>query len=89
MEKKINVLLQYCNFTKEDIGQVGEVNPDKYGCLTPGSLIPIVPEEEVLAAKPDYLIVLPWHFRSFFITNPKYRGQNLVFPLPSIEVFNG
>ena len=86
---KGNVLLQYCNFTKEDIGQVGEVNPDKYGCLTPGSLIPIVPEEEVLAAKPDYLIVLPWHFRSFFITNPKYRGQNLVFPLPSIEVFNG
>jgi NDP-4-keto-2,6-dideoxyhexose 3-C-methyltransferase len=36
--------------------------------------------------KPDYLIVLPWHFRKFFLENSKYKGVNLVFPLPNIEI---
>jgi len=84
---KGNVLLQYCGFTAEDINYVGEVNADKFGCCTPGTNIPIIPEDELLAMDPDFLIVLPWHFRSFFITNPKYSGHKLVFPLPTIEIF--
>ena len=84
---KGNVLLQYCGFTKDDIDYVGEVNIEKFGRVTPGTFIPIIPEDELLAMKPDYLLVLPWHFRSFFITNPKYIGHRLVFPLPSVEVF--
>ena len=36
--------------------------------------------------KPDYLIVLPWHFRNFFLENGKYKGVNLAFPLPNIEI---
>ena len=83
---KGNVLLQYCGLTDDDISCIGEVNSDKFGRLTPGTQIPIVPESEVLAAKPDYLIVLPWHFKKFFLENPKYKGQNLVFPLPKLEV---
>ena len=47
-----------------DISCIGEVNPDKFGAFTPGTLIPIVPEAELLARKPDYLLVLPWHFRA-------------------------
>jgi NDP-4-keto-2,6-dideoxyhexose 3-C-methyltransferase len=84
---KGNVLLQYCGLTKDDIDYVGEVNPEKFGRVTPGTFIPIIPEDELLRMQPDYLLVLPWHFRSFFITNPKYTGHKLVFPLPSIEIF--
>jgi hypothetical protein len=84
---KGNVLLQYCGFTKDDIDYVGEVNSEKFGRITPGTFIPIIPEDDLLIMKPDYLLVLPWHFRSFFITNPKYTGHKLVFPLPSIEIF--
>jgi hypothetical protein len=83
---KGNVLLQYCGVTEEDISFVGEVNPEKYDCYTPGTWIPIIPEAELLLKKPDYLIVLPWHFRKFFLENSKYRGVNLVFPLPNIEI---
>jgi len=83
---KGNVLLQYCGVTGEDISFVGEVNPEKYDCYTPGTWIPIIPEAELLSQKPDYLIVLPWHFRKFFLENDKYSGVNLVFPLPSIEI---
>lgn len=83
---KGNVLLQYCGLTTRDVEFVGEVNPEKFGCYTPGTWIPIIPENELLAMKPDYLIVLPWHFRSFFTTNKKFSGMNLVFPLPKVEV---
>jgi hypothetical protein len=83
---KGNVLLQYCGITKEKIPQVGEVNIEKFGCFTPGTWIPIVSEESVLASSPDYLLILPWHFKNFFINNPKFTKSKLVFPLPTLEV---
>ena len=83
---KGNVLLQFCGFTAADIVSVGEVNTEKYGCFTPGTFLPIVPEDLLLSEKPDYLIVLPWHFRVFFVGNPKFSGVKLVFPLPHLEI---
>ncbi|WP_323000940.1 class I SAM-dependent methyltransferase [Denitromonas sp.] len=83
---KGNVLLQYCGLTTKQVDCVGEVNPEKFGCYTPGTWIPIVSEQELLAKKPDYMIVLPWHFRTFFISNKKLSGMKLVFPLPSLDV---
>jgi NDP-4-keto-2,6-dideoxyhexose 3-C-methyltransferase len=65
---------------------IGEINPEKFGRLTPGTLIPILAEEDVLRSNPDYMIVLPWHFRQFFEQEPKYAGRCLVFPLPSLDV---
>ena len=85
---KGNVLLQYCGLTEQDIAFIGEVNPDKFGCFTPGTLIPIIPEEELFARKPDYTIVLPWHFRAFFEKSPKFKNLKLVFPLPTLELLN-
>lgn len=83
---KGNVLLQYCGLTEDDIFAVGEVNSDKFGCFTPGTNIPIIPEDKLLALSPDYLLVLPWHFRQFFEKNPKFSGIKLVFPLPKLEI---
>lgn len=83
---KGNVLLQYCQLTEKDIAYVGEVNPEKYGCFTPGTWIPIIPESELLKNKPDYVMILPWHFRAFFVDSRKFSGLNLVFPLPQVEV---
>jgi NDP-4-keto-2,6-dideoxyhexose 3-C-methyltransferase len=82
---KGNVLLQYCGFSEKEIFAVGEVNHDKFGRLTPGTLIPIIAEEELLSLKPDFLIVLPWHFRDTFL---KLAGgySKIVFPLPRLEV---
>src|SRR5258708_3400867 len=82
---KGNVLLQYSGLTAKDIPYIGEVNSDKFGSYTPGTWIPIIPEAELLAMKPDYLIVLPWHFRRFFEQNIKYSDCNLVFPLPKLS----
>lgn len=86
---KGNVLLQYCGLSGEDIVAVGEVNPDKFGCYTPGTWIPIVPEAELLQSKPDYLLVLPWHFRDFFLSSSRFTGTRMVFPLPNLEIVCG
>ena len=82
---KGNVILQYCGFTEADISRIGEVNDDKFGSFTPGSLIPIVPEQELLNSRPDLLLVLPWHFRRFFEANPTFAGHRLVYPLPVLQ----
>lgn len=86
---KGNVLLQYCGIGPALVGSIGEVNEAKYGCFTPGTLIPIVPENELLETRPDHLLVLPWHFRDFFARSPRLKGYNLLFPLPVLESFSG
>jgi NDP-4-keto-2,6-dideoxyhexose 3-C-methyltransferase len=83
---KGNVLLQYCGLSEEQLIAVGEVNSEKFGCFTPGTWIQIVPESELLASEPDYLIVLPWHFRKFFEQSPAFARTQLVFPLPNLTV---
>jgi NDP-4-keto-2,6-dideoxyhexose 3-C-methyltransferase len=83
---KGNVLLQYCGLTTNEVTCVGEVNAEKFDCYTPGTWIPIVNEDDLLKDEPDYLIVLPWHFRKFFVSNRKWKHSKLVFPLPNLEI---
>lgn len=85
---KGNVLLQYCGFTTDDIGAIAEVNTEKFGRYTPGTKIPIVSEAEARADNPDYLLVLPWHFREGIVqreSNYLNQGGALLFPLPQVE----
>lgn len=83
---KGNVLLQYCGITTNEVSCVGEVNVEKFGSFTPGSWLPIISEDDLLSQNPDYLIVLPWHFKSFFVEQKKFKNTTLVFPLPSLEL---
>jgi hypothetical protein len=86
---KGNVILQFCGITKDDLPCIAEVNEDKFGAFTPGTAIPIVSEREAKAMKPDYLLVLPWHFRDNIVKREQEYlrgGGSLVFPLPEIEV---
>ncbi|HXH19553.1 MAG TPA: class I SAM-dependent methyltransferase [Chitinophagales bacterium] len=86
---KGNVILQYCGLTKEDIPFIAEVNEDKFGSYTPFTHIPIIPEEEARAMKPDYFLVLPWHFRKGILEREKEfseSGGKFIFPLPNIEI---
>jgi hypothetical protein len=85
---KGNVLLQYYGIGENLVQVIGEVNSDKFGSFTPGTLIPLVAEDEVLDSNPDYLLVLPWHFRAFFESLPSLKGRKLVFPLPRFEIIH-
>jgi hypothetical protein len=86
---KGNVILQYCGITPELMSCIAEINADKFGCFTPGTHIPIVSEADARAMKPDYMVVLPWHFRTSFLrreTDFFRAGGKLIFPLPKLEI---
>jgi hypothetical protein len=86
---KGNVLLQFCQFGPNEIPAIAEVNTDKFGAYTPGTLIPIISEDEAKAMRPDYFLVLPWHFKDAIVRRERdylARGGKLIFPLPEIEI---
>jgi NDP-4-keto-2,6-dideoxyhexose 3-C-methyltransferase len=86
---KGNVMLQFCNLTARDLPAIAEINEDKFGAYTPRTLIPIRTEAEIRALRPDYLLVLPWHFRAGIVRREAdylAAGGKLVFPLPRIDV---
>lgn len=86
---KGNVLLQFCNIGKKQIPFIADVNKDKFGAYTPGSSIPIVSEKELFLKNPDYLLVLPWHFKHGILQKEKKfvkKGGKFIFPLPEIEI---
>ncbi len=86
---KGNVLLQYCGLGPGLLSCVAEVNPDKFGCFTPGTNVPIVSEGEAEARRPDVYLVLPWHFRDGIRARSRQvfsRGGRLLFPLPRVEL---
>ncbi len=56
---------------------------------TIGTDIPIVSEEESRSLKPDYFLVLPWHFQEEFLEREKKTiesGTGMIFPLPEIRI---
>ncbi len=86
---KGNVLLQFCGITTKQIPYVAEVNEQKFGSFTPGTLIPIISEKEARAMKPDYFFVLPWHFKHNILEREREyieQGGKFIFPLPEIEI---
>ena len=85
---KGNVILQYFSLTAYTIIAVGEVNPEKYGKYTPNTLIPILPESDLLDMGVDYIIVLPWHFRPYFEIKLSDITSSIIFPLPELSIIN-
>lgn len=88
---KANVYLQYFKIDSSLISMSGEVNEDKFGKLTPGSHIPIIPESKLLELKPDVLFVAPWHFRSSLLKKSEIveyiqSGGIVLFPLPTLDL---
>lgn len=58
---KGNTLLNYAHLTADDIAMIADRSPAKQNRLAPGSRIPIVSPETLLASKPDYVLILPWN----------------------------
>lgn len=86
---KGNTLLQYFGLDHTLIDGIAERSPYKFGLKTVGTNIPIFSEEEMRQAKPDYLLVLPWHFINEFIDREKEylnNGGAFIVPCPKFEI---
>ncbi len=86
---KGNVLLQWYNIDNYKIEYAADRNPQKDGAMTLGTNIKIISEDASRAMKPDYYLVLPWHFKREFLEREKetiLAGTKMIFPLPEIEI---
>jgi hypothetical protein len=86
---KGNVVLQFCGFGPDDIPAIADVNPEKFGRVTPGTHIPIISEADANKMNPDYYLVLPWHFKEGILRREREylnSGGKFIFPFPEIEI---
>jgi hypothetical protein len=86
---KGNVILQYAGITSKLLQAIAEVNPDKFGHTTPGTKIPIISDEQARSKKPEFFLVLPWHFRNDILSREHdfiREGGKFIFPLPEPEI---
>lgn len=84
-----NTLLQYFELDNKLIQAAAERNPDKWGKYTSGTSIPIISEEQARNEKPDYFLVLPWHFLTEFVEREKEffkNGGKFIVPLPEFRI---
>lgn len=87
---KGNCLLQYANIDSHKIKYAVERNPNKVGKMT-STGIEIISEERMRESPPEFLLVLPWHFRDEIIKREhEYlsNGGQIVFPFPKFEIYS-
>ena len=85
---KGNCLLQYAYIGENRVKYAVERNPTKVGKMT-STGVEIISEETMRANPPDYLLVLPWHFREEILAREREfmeRGGQFIFPFPHFEV---
>ena len=85
---KGNCLLQYAKLNETHIKYAVERNPKKIGKMTITGT-EIISEETMRDSPPDYLLVLPWHFRNEIMsreTSFSSSGGQFIFPFPHFEI---
>ncbi len=88
---KGNTLLQYFGLDKTLISGIADRNIDKWGLRTVGTNIPIYSESDMRKAKPDYLLILPWHFISEFKEREAEllkAGTKFIVPCPKFQIIS-
>jgi len=86
---KGNTLLNYCGVKNDLIDFVADANPNKQNKWLPASHIPVVNEEYLRSAKPDYVIILPWNLKDEITAQLSYIrewGGKFVIPIPELQV---
>ncbi|MEK6945639.1 MAG: class I SAM-dependent methyltransferase [Nanoarchaeota archaeon] len=86
-----NVILQYFGLGPELIDSIADMNPDKWGKKTVGSLIPIDSPKKMREANPDILLVNTWHFLDEIVNQEKEyfdNGGKFVVALPDFKILD-
>lgn len=85
---KGNTFLNACGVAHPEIEMVADRNPEKQGRLLPGSRIPIVSPEHLIAWEPDEVVVLPWNLAREIaaeLAAVTARGGLLLVAIPALR----
>ena len=87
---KGNTLLNACGVTEELLAFTVDRNEYKQGRYLPGTHIPIRRPADLLKARPDYVLILPWNLKqeiSGQLKEIRSWGGKFVIPIPQLEVW--
>ncbi len=87
---KGNILLQFFGISKNFLECIADRNDMKNNLYTPGTKIKIVTEKISRKQKPNYYLVLPWHFKKEILSRElpiRKKGTKFIFPLPKLRIF--
>jgi SAM-dependent methyltransferase len=85
---KGNTILQFCGLSDAELVAAADANPFKVGKYVVGADIPIRSEDEMRAARPDWLLALPYSFVDAFMDREAElvsNGTRFVVPLPEVR----
>ncbi|PSO13856.1 class I SAM-dependent methyltransferase [Bradyrhizobium sp. MOS003] len=88
---KGNTLLNYCGITRELIPFTVDRNPHKQGLLLPGTHLPIRDSAALIAARPDYVFILPWNLKDEIIAQlaeVRAWGGQFAVPAPDLTIIS-
>lgn len=83
---KGNTLLNYCGIREDILRFTVDRNPNKQGMLLPGTRIPVRALEDLLALRPDYVLILPWNLEAEIVEQMaeiRSWGGRFIRPLPA------
>ena len=87
---KGNTFLNYCGIGPGYLAAVADRSPHKQGTLLPGSRIPVVSPDALLATRPDYVLILPWNLKDEVaeqMSEIRSWGGRFVTAIPELQVF--
>jgi SAM-dependent methyltransferase len=86
---KGNTLLNACRVGPDHITFAVDASIHKQGRFTPGSHLEIRAPQALFAAKPDYVLILPWNLRDEIMARLaaiRDWGGRFVLPIPRLQV---
>ena len=86
---KGNTLLNYCGIGADSLAFVADRSPAKQNRLLPGNMIEIKPPESIFAARPDYVLILPWNIRTEIeeqLAGIRAWGGRFVTAIPELRI---
>jgi SAM-dependent methyltransferase len=86
---KGTMLLNAAGVGPSDIAFIADANPLKQGHRVPGCRIPIMPPDHIRAARPEFLLILPWNIADEIMRATSYIGDwggRFVIPSPALRV---
>ena len=85
---KCNTLLNYCGIGTDFLDVTVDGNPFKHGRYMPGMHIPIKPVEAIDAARPGYILILPWNLKQEIVEQMRHIGTwqgKFIVPIPKFR----
>ncbi len=86
---KGNTLLNYCGIGRDTLEFIADTTPLKQGLLTPGTHIPVRPDDALMEERPDFVLLLAWNYADAIMRrHASYLsgGGRFIHPIPIARI---